>query len=213
MKALIIVDVQNDFCPGEALAVKDGDKIIPNINDLMKESDIVVATQDWHPADHESFASNNDAEIGSIIELDGRPQTMWPDHCIQGSKGADFHPNLNTNTVRAIIRKGYDPKVDSYSGFKDAIGRSTGLEEYFRAFGVTDLFIVGLATDYCVKFTVLDALFLGFNVVIIDECMAGVNLNPDDSNIAKASMVDAGATIVKNHIRVSYGHTRTYGSG
>ncbi|MCB1100330.1 MAG: bifunctional nicotinamidase/pyrazinamidase [Verrucomicrobiae bacterium] len=159
MNALIVVDVQNDFLPGGALAVADGDAVIPVINRLMGEHDFVVATQDWHPADHGSFAANHPAaNPGEVIDLNGHDQILWPVHCVQGSIGAEFAGKLDEHKFDAIFQKGTNPEIDSYSGFYDNGRRkSTGLAEWLRDRGVTHVTVVGLATDYCVRFTAEDA--------------------------------------------------------
>ena len=177
MKALIIVDVQNDFVPGGALAVPDGDKIIERINKLQEKFDLVVATQDWHPAKHKSFASQHpDNSPFDQINLDGIEQTLWPDHCIQGTKGAEFHKDLNMNKVEAIFRKGTNPKIDSYSGFFDnQRKKSTGLDNYLKAHNVNSVFVCGLAADYCVYYTALDALSLGYESTILDESTKAID--------------------------------------
>ena len=195
--ALILVDIQNDFCPGGALAVKDGDAIIPVVNRLQPSYDVVVATQDWHPAHHGSFASNNPGKRpGQMGELAGEPQVMWPDHCVQGSPGADFHPDLDTTRIARVFQKGMDPTVDSYSGFYDN-GRKndTGLAAYLRAQGVTHVDVVGLATDYCVKWTALDAVAEGFTTRVIEDATRGVELAAGDVERALAELREAGVGI------------------
>ena len=171
MKTLIIVDLQNDFMPGGPLAVKDGDKIVERINELQKKFDLVVATQDWHPANHKSFASQHENQKPfDEISLHDLPQTLWPDHCIQSTKGAEFHRNLDTSKIEAIFRKGTNPEIDSYSGFYDnARKKSTGLHGYLQERNVSAVFVCGLAADYCVYFTALDALSLGYDTTILDE--------------------------------------------
>ena len=163
MKALIIVDVQNDFCPGGALPVPEGDRVVEVINRIQPGFDLVVATQDWHPADHGSFAANHPGRRpGEQIELAGLPQILWPVHCVQGTPGAELHPGLDRSRIARVFRKGTDPSVDSYSGFFDNGRRaSTGLGEYLKDQGVTDVYVCGLATDYCVKATALDAVASG----------------------------------------------------
>ncbi|MEM1118954.1 MAG: bifunctional nicotinamidase/pyrazinamidase [Bacteroidota bacterium] len=171
MKTLLIVDVQNDFMPNGALPVPKGDTIVPIINQLQPQFDLVVATQDWHPANHKSFASNHDGKKPfEKIQLQGLEQVLWPDHCVQGTNGADFHPQLDTQSVAAIFRKGMDVNIDSYSGFFDN-GRqnSTGLAGYLRAKGITELYCCGLAADICVYFTILDAVKAGFKVHLLME--------------------------------------------
>ena len=197
MKALILVDIQNDFCPGGALAVAEGDVIVPLVNRLMPLFDVVVATQDWHPEDHGSFASRHGKTPGEMHELAGLPQVMWPDHCGQGTAGAEFHPKLDTKPIEAVFRKGTDARVDSYSGFYDnAQRRSTGLLGYLREKGVTEVYVVGLATDYCVKFTAIDARNAGFETVVIEDAARGVNLSPGDVDRAIAEMRQAGIRVV-----------------
>ena len=169
MNALIIVDVQNDFLPGGALAVNDGDAVIPVINALQENFDLVVATQDWHPADHKSFASSHPGKkVFEEILLNGLSQVLWPDHCVQETNGAAFSPLLNTKKIEAIFRKGMDKNIDSYSGFFDnEKQKATGLGAYLKGRGVRDVYVTGLAGDYCVNFTALDALDLDFNSNII----------------------------------------------
>jgi nicotinamidase/pyrazinamidase len=197
-KALIIVDVQNDFLPGGALAVNDGDKIIPIINDLQKEFDFIVATQDWHPSNHGSFADNHEGkEIGEFIDLNGINQILWPVHCVQGSFGAEFHKDLKRDKWKAIFQKGLNPLVDSYSGFFDNNKQGdTGLSDYLKTHGIKEVFICGLATDYCVKFTVFDAVVEGFKTFLISDATQAVNIHPKDYDIALEQMKDMGAAII-----------------
>lgn len=167
MRALIVVDVQNDFCPGGALAVAGGDEIVAQINNRMADFDAVILTQDWHPAGHSSFASSNKADVFSNIEMPYGPQVLWPDHCVQGSLGAAFHKDLATNRAELILRKGYRPGIDSYSAFfENDRSTATGLEGYLKTRGVRDVTFVGLATDYCVAYSALDAARLGFAVSV-----------------------------------------------
>lgn len=215
MKALILVDIQNDFCPGTlweyhentevrkdgALAVKDGDEVVEVANTLMSEEDfdVVVATQDWHPEDHGSFASVQGTELFTLGELNGLPQVWWPDHCIQDSDGSDFHDDLDIKPIAAIFRKGMDRSVDSYSGFFDNGKRnSTGMSEYLKGLGITDVYIMGLATDYCVKFTALDAVELGFNTYLVFDGCRGVNMKPEDSQLAINEMRKNGVRVVSS---------------
>jgi len=175
MKALIVIDVQNDFCPGGALAVPGGDDIVPGINALMAEFPAVILTQDWHPADHASFASQHDgAAPMSVMQFPYGPQVLWPDHCIQGTTGARFHPDLITDRADLIIRKGMNPAIDSYSAFfENDHTTPTGLEGYLKTRGITDLTMVGLATDFCVNYSAVDAAKLGFAVTVrADLCRA-----------------------------------------
>jgi len=197
MKTLLLIDIQNDFLPGGALAVPEGDLIVPVVNDLMPQFDLIVATQDWHPADHGSFAVNHPGRSAfEQIELDGLPQTLWPVHCVQNTGGALFAPGLNTRLIDKVFPKGMNARIDSYSGFFDNGHRAaTGMSEWLKSRGVTELSVVGLATDYCVKFTVLDALREGFRVRVIAKACRGVNLVPGDVDRALAEMRDAGAVI------------------
>ena len=171
MKALIIVDVQNDFIPGGSLPVQDGESIIPILNQLQRNFELVVATQDWHPGDHKSFASMHSGKKPfDVIDLNGLTQVLWPDHCVQNSPGAAFHSALDTANIEAIFRKGMNPEIDSYSGFFDNGHRkSTGLAGYLRERGVKEVYICGLAADYCVYFTALDALREQFTTCYIKD--------------------------------------------
>lgn len=192
--ALIIVDLQYDFAPGGALAVREGDQVVPIANRLVDRFDLVVATQDWHPTDHGSFAANHPGKrVGDVIDLNGLPQVLWPVHCVQGSRGAEFVPGPWTSRITKIFQKGTDPAIDSYSGFFDnGHRRSTGLGEWLAARDVRDVYVMGLATDYCVKFTALDARALGLNVYLIQDGCRGVNLNPGDADAAIEEMKTAG---------------------
>ena len=171
MNALIIVDVQNDFLPGGTLAVKNGDAIIPVINDLQDDFDLVVATQDWHPADHRSFASSHPGKkIFEEIMLAGLPQVLWPDHCVQETGGAEFSSLLSAKKIEAIFRKGMDKNMDSYSGFFDnGKKKATGMGAYLKGRSITTIYVTGLAADYCVNFTASDGLELGFKSIIISD--------------------------------------------
>ena len=197
MNCLLIVDIQNDFLPGGALAVPEGDAVIPVINRLQDRFDLVLATQDWHPPDHGSFAASHPGhKVADVIELDGVPQILWPVHCIQNSPGAQFSTALDTTRLARVFRKGIDRKIDSYSTFFDnAKRRSTGLADYLREQNVREIFICGLATDYCVRFSALDALELSFPVTVIEDACRGVNLQPDDSVNALRELRKAGAKI------------------
>jgi nicotinamidase/pyrazinamidase len=198
MKALIIVDVQNDFLPGGALAVTEGDRAIPVINQLSSEFNLVFTTQDWHPENHYSFAASHpNAKIGDRILIDDTEQILWPVHCVQNTQGAELAANLQPKVVSARIYKGTDPRVDSYSGFFDnQRKRAAGLETLLRQHGADDLTIVGLATDYCVKATVLDPRDLGFNVTVHENACRAVNLSPDDETKTLAAMREAGIRVV-----------------
>lgn len=198
MKALIIVDVQNDFTPGGALAVKEGDQVVPIINQLQEKFDFIVATQDWHPADHGSFAANHpEKNVGEFISLNGVNQILWPVHCVQDTKGAEFHPELTNEKWKAIFQKGTNPQVDSYSGFFDnnRLG-DTGLGAYLRENGIEDIFVCGLATDYCVKFTVLDSISQGFKTTLIADATRAVNIHENDDLKAINEMSASGAKVV-----------------
>lgn len=201
MKALILVDIQNDFMPGGALAVKEADKIIPTINKLMPHFDMVVSTQDWHPKNHGSFAANQiDQEIGSVIELAGLPQILWPVHCVQHTQGANFVATLAVSKVAKVFPKGTDPMIDSYSGFFDNGHRkATGMGDYLKKEGVKEVYLVGVATDYCVKFTALDAVSLGFETYLIEDACKGVNLHPDDVTKALVEMKEKGVKIIQSN--------------
>ncbi len=197
MKALILVDIQNDFCPGGALAVNEGDRIVPVVNRLLPHFDLVVATQDWHPEGHGSFATSHGKNPGDMHELAGMPQVMWPDHCVQKTEGAEFHPELDLRPVEAVFRKGTDPAIDSYSGFYDnGRKKSTGLVGYLKEKGVVEVHVVGLATDYCVKFTALDAKQAGFETTVIEDATRGVNLAEGDVDRAIADMKAAGIQVI-----------------
>jgi len=200
MRALILVDIQNDFLPGGALPVPDGDKVIPLINRLQAAFPLVVATQDWHPANHGSFTANHPGKkVLEQIDLNGLRQTLWPVHCVQGTAGAELAPDLQRARIAKIFPKGTDAGIDSYSGFFDnGHRRGTGLGEWLRAHGATEVFVCGLATDYCVKFTALDAAQLGFKTSFIADASRGVNVQPDDVNRAMAAMNDAGVTTVQS---------------
>jgi nicotinamidase/pyrazinamidase len=200
MNALIIVDMQNDFVAGGALAVKGGKELVPVINKLQPRFDLVVATQDWHPVEHGSLADNHeDKKPGDIVDLGGIPHHLWPTHCVQDTPGADFVPGLNRTKWAAVFQKGTDAEVDSYSGFFDNGKRhATGLGDYLKKRNVTEVYVVGIATDYCVKFTVLDAVALGFKVYLIQDACRGVNLHPTDVDQAIEQMRIAGAWITQS---------------
>lgn len=195
-KALIIVDLQNDFLPGGALAVKDGDKIIESINKLLKQSfDVKVASKDWHPKDHTSFAVVHGKKVGERIKLNNKSQVLWPIHCVQDSLGAEFSKKFDTGQIEKIFYKGTDKNADSYSVFFDHANKSTGLYEFLKEKNVDEVFLAGLTTEYCVKYSALDALKLGFKThVIVDACKA-VNLHPDDETDALTEMQTAGVIL------------------
>ena len=199
-KALIIVDLQHDFCPGGSLAVSGGDEIVPLANQLQSKFDLVIASQDWHPHDHISFAANHqDRAVGEVILVDDIPQVLWPVHCVQGTHGAMFHSDFDISRVQKIVHKGIDSKVDSYSAFYDNEHlRSTGLSDYLRSEGVEEVYIMGLATDYCVKYTALDAVHDGFKVNVITDGCRGVELNDGDSAKAFAEMQTVGVKLLNS---------------
>jgi nicotinamidase/pyrazinamidase len=196
MRALIVIDVQNDFCPGGALAVPGGDEIVSGINAMMADFDTVVLTQDWHPAGHSSFASSH-ADHGpyELIEMPYGPQVLWPDHCIQASAGAAFHADLNQDPADLIIRKGMNPAVDSYSAFFENDHKTpTGLTGYLQTRGISDLVMVGLALDYCVNFSAVDAAKLGFAVEVQTTLCRAIDLDGSLS-AAQVGMKGAGVTL------------------
>jgi nicotinamidase/pyrazinamidase len=197
MKALILVDLQNDFLPGGALAVPEGDAVISVVNRLQPQFSMIVATQDWHPVNHGSFvASHPGRKVFEQIELNGLPQTLWPAHCVENTAGAAFAADLEQKRIIKVFPKGTDTDIDSYSGFFDnGHKKSTGLGEWLKAKGVTEVFVCGLATDYCVKLTALDAVQSGFKTHLVADACRGVNLNPDDSKNAIAEMKRAGVEI------------------
>lgn len=201
MKALLLIDIQNDFTPGGALAVPDGDAVVAVANRLMPDYELVVATQDWHPEGHVSFASQHAGRaVGDVVEVMGLDQMLWPDHCVQGTRGAELHPGLTADRIDERVVKGADPEVDSYSGFFDNgpadRRQSTGLTELFRARGVTEVDLVGLATDYCVKATALDALAEGFVTRVLLEGCRGVDVRPGDIERTIQQLRDAGVRIL-----------------
>ncbi|MFO8236097.1 MAG: bifunctional nicotinamidase/pyrazinamidase [Bacteroidales bacterium] len=198
MKALLIVDVQNDFCPGGALEVPKGDKVIPVLNKLINEYDIIIQTQDWHPKGHYSFASSyDDKQPFQTTELAYGEQVLWPDHCVQNTKGAAFHTELNTTKTQAIIRKGFRQHMDSYSAFyENDFKTKTGLTGYLKDRDIDSLYVGGLATDFCVKWSVIDGCKEGFNVNVIENAIKGIDI---DGSVDKAiqEMKAAGAQFVK----------------
>lgn len=202
MKALILVDIQNDFLPGGALAVNQGDEVIPVVNRISPLFDLIVSTQDWHPLNHGSFAANHEGKSpGEVISLHELTQVLWPVHCVQESPGAAFAGNLDMTSVAKVFPKGTDPEIDSYSGFYDNGHRkSTGMGEYLKQKGVKTVYIAGLATDYCVKFTALDACSEGFETVVIRDGCRAVNLQPGDDEKAFMEMEMGGAQIIHSEI-------------
>lgn len=195
--ALILVDLQVDFMPTGMLPVAEADQIVPIANNLMADYHTVVATQDWHPANHESFAANHPwRKPGQVIDLHGLQQVLWPIHCVQDTWGAEFVASLNTDLITKVFQKGSDPATDSYSGFYDNGHRSsTGLGEWLKEHGIKEVHIIGVATDYCVKYTVLDALAEGFTTSLLAQATRGVNLEPGDADKAIEEMRTAGAEI------------------
>lgn len=197
MKALVIIDMQNDFMPGGPLATKDADKLVPLINELMDHFSLVVATKDWHPKNHGSFAENHSGKkVGDIIKLGGVEQILWPVHCVEDTSGAEFVKGLNEEKIEKIFYKGTDPFIDSYSAFFDnARKRETGLGDYLRSHDVDDVTFVGVATDYCVLYSVLDALDLGFKVTVVQDGCKAINLKEGDEKDALNKMRKRGALI------------------
>ncbi|MDP6446402.1 MAG: bifunctional nicotinamidase/pyrazinamidase [Pirellulaceae bacterium] len=200
MDALILIDIQNDFLPGGALAVPDGDQVIDVANRVRAAFEMIAATQDWHPANHGSFASNHPGgEVGELAELDGLPQVLWPDHCIQQSLGAEFAAELDSSRWSRVVPKGCDVNVDSYSGFFDNGQRAaTELHDFLQSIDVDAVFVMGLATDYCVKFTALDAVKLGYRTHLILDGCRGVDLQPGDIERAVEEMRNAGVAITSS---------------
>lgn len=198
MDALILVDLQYDFMPGGALAVPEGDKVVPLANQLVEQFGLVVASQDWHPPDHRSFASQHPGKKpGDVIDLEGLEQHLWPDHCVQNTHGAELHQDLDQSKIERVFQKGEDPSIDSYSTFFDnAHRRATGLGDYLKGRGVTKVFLMGLATDYCVKFSALDARELGFQVSVIGDGCRGIDVKEGDVENAIRQMLAKGATLV-----------------
>lgn len=200
MKALLLIDIQYDFLPNGALAVPSGDSIIPIVNNIQDRFDLVVATQDWHPKGHKSFASSHAGkQVFEQIELQGLPQVLWPDHCVQGTSGANLSDAVNWNRTEAIFRKGTSLGIDSYSGFYDnGHLKATGLSNYLKGRGVTDVYVAGLAADYCVYFTAKDALHEGFNTFVIEDATKAIS--EDGFVQAKKDLQDKGGHIVQSSV-------------
>ena len=200
LRALIVTDIQNDFCPGGALAVPGGDEIVPLVNRLMGGFDLVAATQDWHPRGHLSFASSHPGmKPYETIDLDDTEQVLWPDHCVQGTPGADFHKQLDLAPVRLIIRKGTDPRIDSYSAFFENDGKTgTGLEGYFKSLGINDLYLCGLATDFCVFYSAMDAAAHGFRTRVILDACRGIDVPAGNIGKAIDAMRSKGIEIIES---------------
>ncbi|MDX1666299.1 MAG: bifunctional nicotinamidase/pyrazinamidase [Saprospiraceae bacterium] len=200
MQALIVIDIQNDFLPGGALEVPEGDSVVPVANELMHRFELVVASKDWHPADHKSFAANHPwRKPGDVIELNGLDQILWPIHCVQHSFGAEFAEDLNFEKFEEIFYKGTDPEIDSYSAFYDnAQRRATGMGDYLKERGIKNVYLVGLALDYCVKYTALDALELGFNTHLVIDGTRGIDKEAGDVEKAIEEMKEAGAKLIES---------------
>ena len=198
MRALIIIDIQNDFVTGGKLEVPNGEQVVPLVNELSHHFDLVVATQDWHPLTHKSFASNHpEKKPFEVITLDGLEQVLWPDHCVQGSRGAAFHPQLEMNRVEAIFRKGMDLQIDSYSGFYDNGRRkATGLAGYLRERNVQSVYVCGLAGDYCVYYSAKDSLQGGFETILIEDATRAIN--KDGFEKAKTEILALGGDVVNS---------------
>lgn len=196
--ALLIVDMQNDFMSWGHLPTKDADQIIPRINELIPLFSLVIATKDWHPKEHVSFAANHKGKKpGDIIKLEGLDQILWPIHCVQNTLGAEFAAELHQDKIAKVFYKGIDPLIDSYSTFFDnAHKRDTGLADYLRQLGIQEITIVGVATDYCVLYSVLDALQLGFKVTVVLDACKGINIHPKDEERALDKMLKRGAKIL-----------------
>ena len=200
MRAIILVDIQNDFCPGGALPVKEGDAVVNVANQVMSQFELVVATQDWHPSDHKSFASQHPGlNVGEQFTLGDLPQIAWPDHCVQGTTGAEFHPKLDVESVHQVFQKGTDTEIDSYSGFFDnGHKRATGMGDFLLDQGVQEVYVLGLATDYCVKFTALDAIDLGLKTNLIVDGCRGVDLKTGDVDAAILEMESSGVVVMSS---------------
>jgi len=196
--ALIIIDVQNDFCPGGALEVPQGDQVVSAINQIARQFQTIVLTQDWHPQEHASFASSHNADPFSTTTLSYGEQTLWPDHCIQGSDGAAFHPDLQTNGAALVIRKGMHPGIDSYSAFfENDKTTTTGLTGYLRQLGIKRVFCAGLAFDYCVRFTAEDAIKEKFKTVVIEDACRAIDMD-NSADAARASFKQMGITMLQS---------------
>lgn len=198
MRALLLIDIQNDFLPGGALAIPEGDQIIPIVNRLQEKFPLVVATQDWHPASHKSFASQHAGKkVFETTTLQGLDQVLWPDHCIQGSHGAEFSPELNMNKTEAVFRKGTSPEIDSYSGFFDNGHRkTTALADYLKGKQVTEVYLAGLAGDFCVFFSAMDAIKEGFSTFFIEDAIRAIS--PDGFKKAKEEIINKGGKIIRS---------------
>ena len=195
--ALLVIDVQNDFCPAGALEVAGGNEIIPYINEEMVKYDCVVLTQDWHPKGHSSFATSHEGKNPlELIKMPYGDQVLWPDHCVQGSKGAEFHPDLNIDQANAIIRKGSNPRIDSYSAFFENDRKTpTGLDGYFKSLEIENINLVGLATDFCVNYSAQDAAKLGYKVSVLEKMCRAIDFNGSLA-AAKSEMQDCGVEFI-----------------
>ena len=196
-KALLVIDVQNDFCPAGALEVAGGNEIIPYINEEMAKYECVVLTQDWHPKGHSSFATSHEGKNPlELIKMPYGDQVLWPDHCVQGSKGAEFHPDLNIEQANAIIRKGSNPRIDSYSAFFENDRKTpTGLDGYFKSLEIEKINLVGLATDFCVNYSAQDAANLGYKVSVLEKMCRAIDLNGSLA-VAKSEMQNCGVELI-----------------
>lgn len=199
-KALLVVDVQNDFCPGGALAIQDGDRVIPVINQIQPGFDTIIATQDWHPPDHVSFAANHSGKnVHDVIDINGVSQVLWPPHCVSGTSGAAFHPGLETKHFKLILHKGMNPNLDSYSVFlENDKKRPTGLDGYLRSLEITRVFLCGLATDYCVLYSAMDAVSFGFETSIVINACQGVDFPEHSIEKAIRLMKSSGVKIISS---------------
>ncbi len=198
-RALVIVDVQNDFCTGGALEVKNGEDVVPIINKISPGFDLVIATQDYHPAGHQSFASSHGKKPMEVMQIHGVDNVLWPDHCLQNHPGSDFHKDLDLSCVKIILRKGMNPEVDSYSAFLENDKKtSTGLDGYLKGMGVRDVYFCGLATDYCVAFSALDAVSLGFHARVILDATRPVDFPPQNNDKMIRTMVSAGVEMIRH---------------
>jgi nicotinamidase/pyrazinamidase len=198
--ALIFIDLQNDFFPGGSLGVPGADAIFPLANTIQDRFNLVIATQDWHPKNHKSFANNHPShKIFETVVLNGLPQVLWPDHCVQDTKGAELHSSLRRDKIHKIIHKGTDPEIDSYSAFFDnAHQKETKLNQFLKEKGIDTVYIMGLATDYCALYTVLDAVHLGYETYLIEDGCFGINQKPNDVANAIEQMKSVGAIIIKS---------------
>ncbi|ANQ47535.1 bifunctional nicotinamidase/pyrazinamidase [Flammeovirga yaeyamensis] len=201
MRALIIIDVQNDFLTDGLLVVPEGEQIIPVLNNINHHFDVVVATKDWHPATHKSFARNHeDREVGEIVEVNEVPQILWPPHCVKESHGAEFPSDLNTEVIEKVFWKGTNEDIDDYSGFYDNEKlNDTGLHDFLQSKGVTEVYVAGIALDFCVKFTALDAKSLGYKTFMIEDASRGINYRPNDVQNAITDMKVSGIRVIKSY--------------